>query len=194
MSAPKSQTSADEALSSLMGAIVDSPEYALLVSAPVTPARDWKAVQAAIDEYLDGYALRLDEGCHTPTEFEQFLLVDAIAGLMEDDEFIDALYSTVTAARPAPAAGDAVALPELNADLIDILGRPNFTCIRIAQLLRLSGVEIDKKAEAEQATVIHYLLGFYLKHGSQWAEKAGEDIERLRLAAIAAQRGKGGEA
>ncbi|MDF3849435.1 hypothetical protein [Achromobacter denitrificans] len=100
----------------------------------------------------------------------------------------------VEAAPNAPAAGDALALPELNADLIDILGRPNFTCIRIAQLLRLSGVEIDKKAEAEQATVIHYLLGFYLKHGSQWAEKAGEDIERLRLAAIAAQRGKGGEA
>lgn len=50
----------------------------------------------------------------------------------------------------APAAGDAKTaavrdvlaerqpgLPELNADLIDILGRPNFTCIRIAQLLRL---------------------------------------------------------
>lgn len=74
--------------------------------------------------------------------------------------------------RPAPAAVAASALPELNADLVDILGRPNFTCIRIAQLLRLGGVEIAKKAEAEQATVIHYLLGFYLKHGSEWAEKA----------------------
>ncbi|MGE8627676.1 hypothetical protein [Achromobacter denitrificans] len=111
MSAPESQTSADEALSGLMGAIVDSPEYALLVSAPTPSARDWAAVQAAIDEFLDGYELRLDEGCHTPTEFERFLLVDAIAGLMEDDEFIDALYSTVTAARPAPAAGDAQAAP-----------------------------------------------------------------------------------
>ncbi|MBD9433213.1 hypothetical protein IB257_25020 [Achromobacter sp. ACM03] len=110
--------------------------------------------------------------------------VNAMEARMVLQRFVDAL----------PAAGDALALPELNADLIDILGRPNFTCIRIAQLLRLSGVEIKKKAEAEQATVIHYLLGFYLKHGSQWAEKAGEDIERLRLAAIAAQQGKGGEA
>lgn len=103
MSAPESPTSADQALSSLMGVIIDSPEYAGLVSAP----RDWKAVQAAIDDYLEGYELRLDEGCHTPNEFERFLLVDAVAGLMHDDEFIDALYSVVTAARPAPAAGDA---------------------------------------------------------------------------------------
>ncbi|RIJ02180.1 hypothetical protein DXK93_18530 [Achromobacter sp. K91] len=88
----------------------------------------------------------------------------------------------------APAASDAQDLPELNADLIDILGRPNFACIRIAQLLRLGGVEIAKKAEAEQATVIHYLLGFYLKHGSQWAEKADEDIERRRLAALSASQ------
>lgn len=104
MSAPESQTSADEALSSLMGAVISSPEYARLVSAP----RDWKAVQAAIDDYLEGYELRLDEGCHTPTEFERFLLVDAVAGLMHDDEFIDALYSVLTATRPAPADGDAL--------------------------------------------------------------------------------------
>ena len=69
--------------------------------------RNWRAVQAAIDDYLEGYELRLDEGCHTPSEFERFMLVDAVAGLMEDDEFIDALYSAVTAARAAPAAGDA---------------------------------------------------------------------------------------
>ncbi len=120
MSAPESQTSADEALSSLMGAVIGGPESPRLLASVESPA-----------------------------------------------------------------------LPPLNADLIEILGRPNFTCIRIAQLLRLSGVDIAKKAEAEQATVIHYLLGFYFKHGSQWAEKAGEDIERLRLAAIATQQGKG---
>jgi len=94
--------------------------------------------------------------------------------------------------HPAPPAVVAPVLPELNADLIDILGRPNFTCIRLAQLLRLSGVEIATKAEAEQATVIHYLLGFYLKHGSEWAEMADEDIEQRRLAAVAAKQAKGG--
>lgn len=94
----------------------------------------------------------------------------------------------------ADAAGQPMSLPELNDDLIDILGRPNFTCIRIAQLLRLSGVDIAAKAEAEQATVIHYLLGFYLKHGSLWAEKVDEDLKQRRDAAIAAKQGKGGAA
>jgi hypothetical protein len=157
--------------------------------APADRSQDWKAIEAAVDEYLDSYELRLDEGCHTPSEFERFLLSDAIAGMLAENEILALL-----AGRPAPATGDAQALPELNADLISILGRPNFTCIRLAQLLRLSGVDIATKAENEQATVIHYLLGFYLKHGSQWAEKAGEDIERLRRAAIAAQQGKGGAA
>lgn len=101
------------------------------------------------------------------------------------------LYEAMKALR-APAISDALTLPELNADLIDILGRPNFTCIRIAQLLRLGGVEIATKAEAEQATVIHYLLGFYLKYGRQWAEKADENIKERRLAAIAAQQKEGG--
>lgn len=102
-----------------------------------------------------------------------------------------ALARDVLRVAEAPtAAGDALVLPDLNAELIDILGRPNFTCIRIAQLLRLGGVEIATKAEAEQATVIHYLLGFYLKHGSQWAEKANEDLNRRRDAAIAQQKGE----
>lgn len=92
--------------------------------------------------------------------------------------------------RPTPRASVAPALSELNGDLIDILGRPNFTCIRIAQLLRLGGVEIAKKADAEQATVIHYLLGFYLKHGSKWAEMANAVLEQRRQTAIAGQQKK----
>ncbi|MBD9434201.1 hypothetical protein IB257_30050 [Achromobacter sp. ACM03] len=121
MSAPESHTSADQALSSLMGAVGGNPEASRLESAPVAPPRDWKAVQAAIDDYLEGYELRLDEGCHTPTEFERFLLVDAVAGLMADDEFIDALYSAVTAARAAPAAGDAHIDPALLRETADHL-------------------------------------------------------------------------
>lgn len=169
MSAPKSQNSADEALSSFMGAALGSPDTSRPAAVQTPPYGSPDDVALRIRDYI---------GRHGRENTATLLLYEAMNALRQ----------------PAPAAGDALALPELNADLIDILGRPNFTCIRIAQLLRLSGVEIDKKAEAEQATVIHYLLGFYLKHGSQWAEKAGEDIERLRLAVIAAQRGKGGEA
>lgn len=65
-------------------------------------SRDWKAIQVAIDEYLDGYELRADEGAHTPTNFERFLLDDCIAGLLAEDDIL-ALLGGAT----APAAGDA---------------------------------------------------------------------------------------
>ncbi len=148
MSAPESQTSVDEALSSLMGAVISSPEYARLVSTP----RDWKAVQAAIDDYLAGYELRLDEGCHIPTEFERFLLVDAVAGLMHDDEFIDALYSVLTAARSAPADGDALELKR-KTDLIAELGKI-----------------IHNMTVAQQAAWIEWRHGAGAEAGMQWIE------------------------
>ncbi|OZI61593.1 hypothetical protein [Bordetella genomosp. 11] len=59
--------------------------------------KNWAAIQAAVDEYLDGYDLRTDEACHTPTEFERFLLTDAVAGLLADDEFMAALAALAAA-------------------------------------------------------------------------------------------------
>ncbi|MFY1912697.1 hypothetical protein ACOTB6_14155 [Achromobacter xylosoxidans] len=67
------------------------------------PSRDWKAIQVAIDDYLDGYELRADEGAHTPTDFERFLLDDCIAGLLAEDDILALL-----AGAAAPAAGDAL--------------------------------------------------------------------------------------
>ncbi|MNV73162.1 hypothetical protein D3C71_1662940 [compost metagenome] len=96
------------------------------------------------------------------------------------------------ASRPPLDTGDALALPPLNADLTKILGRPNFACMRLAQFMRLSGMHIAKKSEDEQAAVIHYLLGLYLKHGSQWPEKVDDDLEQRR-AAIAQQAQQKGE-
>ncbi|MNV84040.1 hypothetical protein D3C71_1778880 [compost metagenome] len=101
------------------------------------------------------------------------------------------LYEAMKALR-APAAGDVLTLPDLNPDLIEILGRPNFSFMRLAQIMRLSGMHIAKKSECEQAAVIHYLLGLYLKHGSQWSEKADEDLEQRRVAVFDAQQGNGG--
>jgi hypothetical protein len=67
----------------------------------------------------------------------------------------------------------------LDDDLIAILGRPNFTCIRIAQALRLCGVDIKPKAEHEQAAVIHFLLTRYLRHGSDWATHSDADLRAM---------------
>ncbi|HGN0628726.1 TPA: hypothetical protein ACKRM8_006068, partial [Pseudomonas aeruginosa] len=65
------------------------------------PSRDWKAIQVAIDDYLDGYELRADEGAHTPTDFERFLLDDCIAGLLAEDDIL-----VLLAGAAAPTAGD----------------------------------------------------------------------------------------
>ncbi|MES2350184.1 MAG: hypothetical protein V4641_21660, partial [Pseudomonadota bacterium] len=68
-------------------------------------------------------------------------------------------------------------LPELNEDLRDILGRPNFTCISIATRLRQMGQTIKPRAEEEQAAVIHLFLSHYLKHGAAWRETVGAFLD-----------------
>jgi hypothetical protein len=76
----------------------------------------------------------------------------------------------------APGLGK---LPPLTAELANILGRPNFQCCHIAQGLRAGGHDIPRKAEAEQAAVIYFMLGHYLEHGDKWSEKAEEELQRL---------------
>lgn len=88
-------------------------------------------------------------------------------------------------ALSAPGAAAAAAtLPALNDHLVEILGRPNFQCITIAEVLRHSGQVIKHKAENEQAAVLHYLLGIYLQHGADWWQHASEDL-RARATRLA---------
>lgn len=94
-----------------------------------------------------------------------------------------------TPTSPVSTVEQGQALPPLDENLRLILGRPNFACGQLAQMLRLGGQEIECRAEHEQAAVIYFLLNIYLKHGSGWAEKASD-----AFAAIAAQQGKGGAA
>jgi hypothetical protein len=69
---------------------------------------------------------------------------------------------------------------ELTADLREVLGWMCFQCISIAQCLRADGIEIAKRAEDEQATVIHWLTKFVLKHGAEWRPHAGEALKAMR--------------
>lgn len=56
-------------------------------------------------------------------------------------------------------------------EIKDILGRPNFACGNIANLLRKTGQEIKNKAEDEQAAVIYWMLSMYLEHGKEWKQE-----------------------
>lgn len=68
----------------------------------------------------------------------------------------------------------------LNDDTRWILGRPNFWCASIANVLREDGHDIKSRAEEEQAAVIHWLLNLYIQHGSGWREAAACESDRIR--------------
>lgn len=68
----------------------------------------------------------------------------------------------------------------LNDETRWILGRPNFWCASVAQVLREDGHEIKKKAEDEQAAVIHWLLNLYLKHGDKWRDFGIQEQMRIK--------------
>lgn len=75
---------------------------------------------------------------------------------------------------------------ELTEDLKDILGRPCFQCISLAQCLRIDGQTIPNRAEEEQAAVIFWLLGFYLDDPANWRANASEAINDIQVASIKA--------
>ena len=44
-----------------------------------------------IEDYVEGYELRGDNGDYLPTEQEKFLIMDCIMGLIEEKEFYEFL-------------------------------------------------------------------------------------------------------
>lgn len=69
---------------------------------------------------------------------------------------------------------------EINDDLIDILGMVPWKTGPIAHVMRADGAPIARKMEAEQAFVLHKLLGFYAEHGTDWRRAAGEWLQEMR--------------
>jgi len=67
---------------------------------------------------------------------------------------------------------------ELNNETRWILGRPNFACAGIASRLRELGHKIERKAEDEQASTIHWMLTMYEQHGENWRAEAEEYLKQ----------------
>lgn len=74
-------------------------------------------------------------------------------------------------------------------ELLDVLGRPNFWCGPIAHEMRAAGTDIKKKAEDEQAHVLHWLVKLVLDHGAEWQKAAAEELRSIRDKANAARAG-----
>jgi hypothetical protein len=69
---------------------------------------------------------------------------------------------------------------ELTADLRDVLSTMIWTSGQIAHCLRAGGEVIKKRAEDEQAHVLHWLICLALEHGSAWREKASDRIREIQ--------------
>ena len=103
-------------------------------------------------------------------------LVDCVVVERDWPEY-DPTWAAIEARVTGRPAAQPQAVPELTEDLREILGRPNFTCHFIAKALRVMGHSIAHKSEDEQAVVIHWLLGIYLKHGPDWRQRAAAELE-----------------
>lgn len=83
--------------------------------------------------------------------------------------------------QAAGVAAASYSLPPLDEEVRWILGRPNFMCAGIAGALRMSGQEIKRKAEEEQAAVLHWMLTLYVQHGAGWREVAERLLAEARV-------------
>ena len=80
---------------------------------------------------------------------------------------------------------DSMVFPsEMTPELRDILGRPNFVCAPIAHIFQAAGADIPRKAEAEQAFVLHWMVKLYLAHGDDWQEQGERELKEARTAAL----------
>ena len=91
---------------------------------------------------------------------------------------IDPILAAQEKQSAADSNGSRFVLPALNNELREILGRPNFMCASIANALRSQDFEIKRKAEDEQATVLHWMLGLYFTHGAAWREQGEQALSK----------------
>ncbi|MBN3851958.1 hypothetical protein G3N59_01070 [Paraburkholderia sp. Ac-20340] len=91
------------------------------------------------------------------------------------------IFGAADDVRAACAALEARALPtypdELTPDLREVLGWMCFQCAHIARAMRAAGVEIEHRAEDEQAHVIHWMVKLVLRHGANWRAEGAKHIE-----------------
>ena len=87
-------------------------------------------------------------------------------------------------------AVDLIFPEELTDELRFVMGRPNFWCGPLAHVFQAAGYDIPKKAEAEQAFIIHWLVKLVLQHGSEWRTVARIELDAADLKAKELQAAK----
>jgi hypothetical protein len=139
-------------------------------------------------ETLPGARAQVSVNINTPTPGMRLatpahaLAIDALGWLGKQPCVAGFVYG------PLPQKTSADEFPGMTPELEKILGLMCFQCITFAQALRMGGHQIENRAEAEQAAVLHWMLGHYFRHGEGgWRAAATEDVGRMESAYKAAQ-------
>jgi hypothetical protein len=74
------------------------------------------------------------------------------------------------------------------------LGAPAHLFQKIGEFNGAEGITLGKRAEDEQAFMLHKLLGFWFERGEDWRAHASADLTRAKAAAAALSRKEGTEA
>ncbi|QGZ56706.1 hypothetical protein [Paraburkholderia acidiphila] len=134
-----------------------------------------------VDEY-DAHTLRMLRDfaqCATLPSCIDKQRSDAVANIANVTIVGDA--DAVAAATAALEAGPLPAYPdELTPELREVLGWMCFQCISIAQAMRAAGIDVKKRAEDEQAHVLHWMVKLVLRHGADWRKAGTKDLEMWR--------------
>lgn len=124
--------------------------------------------------------IRHDDGYGDPEQFLHYLSIklrgsDMVVESAHDGDLMEAAKRTQEPEKVSM---------ELNEHTRLILGQPCFQCGRIAALLRKDGHEILKKAQEEQAYVLHWLLGLYENHGETWEQHFKSEMSRINASTV----------
>lgn len=110
---------------------------------------------------------------------------EAVCETLNSNLIVGAVAETLHQQGAKGTQAPSFALPPLDDELREILGRPNFRCMQIASVLRAAGQQIACKSEDEQAAVLYWMLGKYAAHGPDWWQHAREELAAMAAAAQA---------
>lgn len=93
-----------------------------------------------------------------------------------------ALEKETADARALPVAAETSLIwPKvMSPDLKQVLGYPNFWCGPYAAIYRAAGHDIAKRAEDEQAFILHRFACAAIEHGENWSDVIEDELMKLR--------------
>lgn len=68
---------------------------------------------------------------------------------------------------------------EITAELTEVLELMIFTTGPMAHVFQAAGVDVPKKAEAEQAFILHWLIKLALDHPDDWRKRAATELDEM---------------